>query len=111
MNQKFSLDEYLKEVVKVLRQKEAEMARGNIAKLEDLEQTTDATLLRKWGWISTLLGAGFSFLILPFSIGILQTFVPEWASLLLWSIAKVSMAMSLLMLGASIYFTVCLKSD
>lgn len=107
----FSLDLYLKEVVKRLRRHEAEMARGDISRLEELEQTTDSTILRKWGWISTLTGAFFSFIILPFTIGVVQAFLPEWGSNLLWAIAKVSMGLSLLMLLASIYFTLGLNSN
>ena len=111
MKDGFSLELYLKEVVKRLRRHEAEMARGDIGRLEELEQTTDSTLLRKWGWISTLCGAFFSFVLLPFTIGVVQPFLPEWGNSLLWAIAKVSMGMSLLMLLASIYFTVGLNSN
>lgn len=111
MKPKFSLEEYLIEVAKRLRQHEAERARGNLTQLEELEHTTDATLLRKWGWLSTIIGAVFSFLLLPFVLGIIQPFVPEMLSLFLWAVVKVSMGMSLLMLAVSIYFTIGYQSE
>ncbi len=111
LKQGFSLKLYLIEVAKLLRQHEAERARGDLATLEALEHTTDATLLRKWGWISTIVGAGFAFLVLPLTIGLIQRHIPEWLNLLLWAVAKTSMGMSMLMFAASVYFTVGLNSD
>ncbi len=106
MDKRFSGKEYLKEVAKVLRQREAETARGDLARLEYLENTTDEMLLRKWGWISTIVGAIASFFLLPLFIGLIQHFLPEWLSLLLWSLAKVSMGICLLMFAVTIYFTI-----
>ena len=105
------LQQYLSEVAKKLRQHEANRARGDIGSLEALEHTTDATLLRKWGWVSTIVGAGFAFLVMPLTIGLIQRYVPEWLNLLLWAVAKTSMGMSMLMFAASVYFTVGLNSD
>ncbi len=111
MKQEFSFKQYLKDVASQLRQHEAERARGDLHCLEDLEHTTDATLLRKWGWISTIVGTAFSFLVLPLAIGLIQRHIPEWLNLLLWAVAKTSMGMSMLMFAASVYFTVGLQSD
>lgn len=105
-NEGFSKERYLKEVAQKLRQVEAERIRGDLIKLEELEHTTDATLLRKWGWISAIVGAIFSFFILPLIIGLVQHFLSEWLSQFLWAIAKVSMGMSLLMFAASVYITI-----
>lgn len=109
MNQKFSMQTYIGRVAGELRRREAEMHRGNIARLEALEQTSDRGLICKWGWISSACGAVFSFLVLPIFIGIFQSLVPGWACLLLWSFAKVSMALVLLMFLVSLYFTIASK--
>lgn len=111
MKQGFSFKPYLHDVAQKLRQHESERARGNLSLLEHVEHTSDETLLRKWGWISTIVGAIFSFLVMPFAISILQPFVPELFDKILWAVAKVSMGMSLLMFAASIYFTIGLDSD
>lgn len=111
MSQGFSLDNYLKEVAGRLRQAEAERARGDLARLEELEHTSDMTLVKKWGWISVIVGAGFCFVLFPFVVGILQHYVPDWVGTFLWSVIKVSMGMTLLMLGVTIYFTIGPYSD
>ncbi len=111
MSQGFSIDKYLKEVAGRLRQAEAERARGDLARLEELEHTSDMTLVKKWGWISVIVGAAFSFVVLPFIVGIAQHYVPDWIGTLLWSVIKVSMGMTLLMLGVTIYFTIGPNSD
>lgn len=97
---------YLREIVRRLRQKEAEKARGDLEKLDELEQIQDNILLRKWAWISTIYGAIFSFLLVPLLISVLQPFLPDFLNSCLWIIAKVSMAISLLMFGTAIYFTI-----
>ncbi len=111
MKEGFSFQLYLKDVAVILRKHEAEKVRGDLKCLENLEHTTDATLLRKWGWISTIVGTIFSFLVLPIIIGLIQRHIPDWLNLLLWAIAKTSMGMSMLMFAASVYFTVGLRSD
>ncbi len=103
------LKQYLHEVAQKLRQHECERARGNLAVLESIEHTTDASLLRKWGWISTFVGAIFAFFVMPLAITIFQPFVSGPIDNMLWAVAKVSMAMALLMFGASIYFTLVLS--
>jgi len=40
-----------------------------------------------------------------------QHYVPDWIGTLLWSVIKVSMGMTLLMLGVTIYFTIGPNSD
>ena len=100
------VDSYAKRLAVRLRQLEAERARGNLAQLEELEHTTDITLLKKWGWITTMAGAGVSFIALPFIIGVVQHFLPEIICQFLWAFVKLAMGMSLLMFAASIYFTI-----
>ncbi|MBX9685930.1 MAG: hypothetical protein K2X27_04460 [Candidatus Obscuribacterales bacterium] len=111
MKANLSKEEYFKLLATRLRQIEAERARGDMAKLEDLEQTTDATLLRKWTLVSAIVGAAGSFFLMPLLISVVQPFIPEWADTLLWSIAKVSMGLALLMFGAAIYFTLGMNQD
>lgn len=108
---KRDLEHYLKEVATRLRQHEAERIRGDLALLEELEHTTDMTLLRKWGWISSIIGAIGSFVAFPLLLGVIQHFLPEWLGNTLWTIAKVAMGLSLLMFAASVYFTIGPQSE
>ena len=107
----FSLEQYMKEVAGKLRQHEAERIRGDLTLLEELENTTDLALLRKWGWISSIIGAGVAFIAMPFVIGLLQHFLPDWIGSLLWATTKVAMGLSLLMFGMSVYFTIGPNSE
>jgi hypothetical protein len=111
LKQEFSLKQYLHDAARILRQHESERVRGNLEALEQIEHTPDAILLRKWGWISTLVGAVLSFFIMPCFLGILQHMVPPLVAGLLWALTKVFMGLSLLMMAASIYFTIGLSDS
>ena len=107
----FSLDQYIKDAAIFLRKYEAERLRGNIAQLEDLENTSDIALVRKWAWISAICGALFSFLAMPLLLGLVQSLLPFMLTQFLWAFVKVSMGMSLLMFAAAIYFTIGMSSE
>lgn len=100
---------YLKAIAAKLRRNEAEKARGDLGKLEELDQTQDLALLRKWAWVITIYGVLFSFVGVPLIIMVVQPFLSEWLSTLIWSFAKASMAISMLMFGTAIYFTTKLQ--
>lgn len=100
---------YLKTIAAKLRQKEAEKSRGDLSKLQELDQTQDIAILRKWAWISTIYGAIFSFFGIPLIIMVVQPFLPEMLCTFIWCFAKVSMAVSMLMFGTSIYLTTKLQ--
>lgn len=111
MSKEFSLDQYIHDMASYLRKYEAERLRGNLTQLEDLENTSDTALLRKWAWISSICGALFSFFGMPLLLGLLQSLLPFYVGQFLWAFVKVSMGMSLLMFAASIYFTIGMSSE
>lgn len=111
MSEKFSVQKFKKDVVVELRSKEAEMCRGNLSRLEQLDSTTDEYLLKKWSWTSAVAGAIFSFFLCPLVLGVLTAILPKLMSEFLWALAKVCMGMSLLMFCAAIYFTIVRSSD
>lgn len=111
MPPKFSIQQYKVDLAGFLRTKEAEMARGNLSRLEQLESTTDEYLLKKWTWVSAISGAGFSFFVCPFLLSLITPLLPQLLSELLWAVAKVCMGMCLLMFCAAIYCTIVKSSD
>lgn len=111
MTKQFSLQTYKQEIIKFIREKEAEMSRGNISKLEALEKSTDEILLKKWAWLSAIVGVIFSFIFLPFLISIMHMFLPAVLLQVLWFCTRACMGMSLLMFGAATYFTIIKSSD
>ena len=109
MTQQPSNQRYLKAIAAKLRRKEAEQARGDLSRLQELDQTQDIALLRKWAWVSTIYGAIFSFIGIPMIITVAQPFLSEMLSNFIWIFAKIAMALSMLMFGTSIYFTTKLQ--
>lgn len=101
-----SIKDYLDTVATHLRQREAHMRRGDLAKLDALEEITDEDLLRKWSWMSAIAGLGVCFFIVPFVLSIINRYLPSILAHLLWSIVLVSMLVVMGMFGAAIYLTV-----
>ncbi|MBY0356391.1 MAG: hypothetical protein K2W82_00200 [Candidatus Obscuribacterales bacterium] len=108
---RISLNEYQKHLVGFIRRREAELSRGDISKLESLDRTSDDMLLRKWSWLSTIVCAAFSFLLMPFIISLIQRLIPNILYQMLWLITKTSMAVSLVVFAAAVYFTVLRTPD
>lgn len=111
MSEKFSFQQLKSDLVAELRKKEAEMCRGDLSRLEQLESTTDSYLLKKWTWTSAIAGAAFSFFACPLLLGVLTPFLPVLLTEFLWAVAKVCMGMCLLMFCAAIYFTIVRSSN
>lgn len=111
MSEKFSVQQYKQDLSKMLRSKEADMCRGDLSRLEQLDATTDEYLLRKWSWISAITGAGVSFLLAPLLLSLVTPLFPTLLSEFLWAVAKVCMGMALLMFCAAIYFTIGKSSE
>lgn len=97
---------YLREIARRLRQFEAEKARGDLSKLEELDQLPDIILLRKWAWMCSIVFCGFAFLAMPLIISIFQPFMPEGLNTFVWAFAKTAMATALLLLGTTVYLTI-----
>ena len=111
LSEKFSLQQYKQDLSNMIRGKEADMCRGDLSRLEQLDATTDEYLLRKWSWISAISGAAASFLLAPFLLGLITPLLPTILSELLWAVAKVCMGLALLMFCAAIYFTIGKSSE
>jgi hypothetical protein len=111
LSQKFSFQQYRLDLANAIRSKEADMCRGDLSRLEQLDSTTDDYLLKKWSWISAITGAASSFLAAPFLLSIFVPLLPELVGQLLWAVVKVCMGLSLLMFCAAIYFTISRSSE
>lgn len=101
----FNLENHLKQVAQLVREKEAYMRRGDLAALQELDELTDEYLLRKWAWVAAIVGVIASFAVVPLVLGVIGGFLPVFVRELFWAFAKVSMGVSLLMFCAAIYFT------
>ena len=102
----FQFESYKQNIAAYLREKEIEMARGNLKHLQMLESISNEELLQRWAWKSTILGAIFSFLIAPLMLSVLHIFLSHLLIKLLWAVVEICMALSIAMLCAAMYFTV-----
>jgi hypothetical protein len=94
-----------------LREREANLARGQLTKLQALENVSDLDLLRKWAWMSAIFLAVGSFLGAPILLMAVGFILPFILSQLLWILAKIAMALTCAMLGTAIYLTFFAPSD
>lgn len=106
MPKDFSLADHKRQVAIYLREKEAHMCRGQIDRLNALDQMSDKELLVRWSWRSAILGAIIAFLGGPLLINIVRLFLPELLLKLVWALIQVSMVLSMMMLGTAMYLTV-----
>lgn len=111
MSKPFSLFALKNDAVGHIRRLEAELSRGDLAKLEAIDRTTDQTLLRKWSWVVAIITIIFSFAILPLLVSIIQIFSPLEIRKFFWFCIKFCMGISLLMFGTVTYFTIFKSSD
>ncbi len=100
-----SIDEYKHLVATYIRQKEADMCRGQLERLNELERVSDDELLRKWAWMSAIAGAAASFLAGPLILTVLARLLPPLLLLFFWAVVKVAMAASLSMFALAFYLT------
>jgi uncharacterized membrane protein len=98
--------EQLQTLVIRLRQHEANKLRGDVAKLQDLEEMTDEELLKKWSWMCSIAGLIVCYFIVPFVLSIINRFLPAILAHLLWAVALASMFAVMAMFGCAIYLTV-----
>ena len=105
MLQASTLEEYRLLVVRRIRDLEAKRAKGDAEKLADIERTSDAYLIRKWLWMSSIVAAPIVYLIVPLFLNLLS-FLPGFLLTCLWILAKGLMGIVFVLFIAAIYFTV-----
>jgi hypothetical protein len=98
-------DDYCTKVAAYLRAREANLLRGKPDLLQSLDETTDLDLLKKWSWLSTIVGALVSCLAFPLALNVLHIIAPPIIMQLLVSIMKVCMGLTFAMFALAAYFT------
>lgn len=98
-------------LVKRLRAHEVRKAQGDELKLHELEDMTDALLLRKWMWIVSIVGAPITFVGVPIVLAAFGLFLPPIIMGFLWNLAKLAMAVVFTIFVLAIYFTTSKSSN
>lgn len=94
-----------------LRGQEADALRGQPERLHELELVTDLDLLKKHTWKLAIKSALASFFVAPLSVMVLQTFLPEILSHILWFLVKLAMAGTGVLFALAAYYTFGTGSD
>jgi hypothetical protein len=101
-----SVDDLKSGVVTYLRDLEVMRAQGDRTKLHQIESMNDEELLRKWLWIGGLGGGLVCFVVLPIIFKLAGMIVPYLFMEILWTVLRLAMGISLVLLGLAIYVTV-----
>jgi len=100
------IEKYRTLLVKRLRSREMEKARGDVPRLEHIESLTDTDLLHKWMWIVSIVGGPICFLVVPLFISVLSPFLPHLIMDVLWNGARIAMALVFGIFILAVYSTV-----
>ncbi|MBI4534367.1 MAG: hypothetical protein HY711_10525 [Candidatus Melainabacteria bacterium] len=106
MARESSLNEYKDLLSGLCRRLEVKCARGDQRRLERLDEMSDDELMRKWLWVSSIVGALIFYLGLPFLLSLLAQFIPSLLMQLLWSVLKLGMGMVIVIFALAVYFTI-----
>ncbi len=84
---------------------EIKRAGGNLQRLDEIADFNDDEVLRRALWMISIVGGPVVYLVCPFVLSILQTFI--WAQLsgVLWTLLKVAMGLIFAIFLLAIYFT------
>jgi hypothetical protein len=88
-----------------LRRQEETRAQGDSSRLDDIAASADDYLLKRWLWTICVIQIPVAFILIPFLLSILAHYISAGPSQILWVVAKSFMALSLLLLVATIVFT------
>ncbi|HEY9778402.1 MAG TPA: hypothetical protein V6C81_31865 [Planktothrix sp.] len=105
------LEEYQSLVAARLRLHETRKAGDDEAKLKEIQDMGDPELLRKWMWLTAIVGGPISFIAVPFILSLFSTFLPVVVMAILWNIAKLAMGMVFIVFLLAVYFTTSVKSN
>lgn len=93
-----------------LRDLEVKRAAGDPERIQELASIPDAEIMRRWMWIVSVVGAPICFVVAPFVLSVLGTFLPHAFAEFLWITAKVAMAVVFITFLLAIYFTLTEQS-
>jgi hypothetical protein len=80
-------------LAKWLRIREMQTARGDVPRLAHIEALTDEELVRKWMWLTTIVGGPICFIVVPFALSLVTSFVPHFFLEILWDVDRIVMAL------------------
>lgn len=101
-----SLAEYKAFVAEHLRARELKRANNDEVTVNQIAMSTDDDILRKWLWKLLIISGPVTFIILPFCLSLIGTFL--WPPIMgtLWLLTKMAMGMVLILFVLAILFTV-----
>jgi hypothetical protein len=88
-----------------LRAFEIKRAGGNIQRLDELADFNDDEVLRRGLWMISIVGGPVVYLLLPFVLSILQTFIWAQLTIVLWTLLKIAMGLIFAIFALAVYFT------
>ncbi|PZM80725.1 MAG: hypothetical protein DKT66_15865 [Candidatus Melainabacteria bacterium] len=88
-----------------LRAFEIKRAGGNIQRLDELADFNDDEVLRRGLWMISIVGGPVVYLLLPFVLSILQTFIWAQLTIVLWTLLKIAMGLIFATFALAVYFT------
>lgn len=88
-----------------LRAFEIKRAGGNIQRLDEIADFNDDEVLRRGLWMISIVGGPVVYLVMPFILSIVQTFM--WAPIthVLWILLKCAMGFVFVVFFLAVYFT------
>lgn len=84
---------------------EIKRAGGNIQRLDEIADYNDDEVLRRGLWMISIVGGPVVYLVLPFILSIVQTFVWSTLSQILWVLLKIAMGFIFVVFLLAVYFT------
>lgn len=94
-----------RKAVKFVRQQEERACSGNPERLAELATTSDEYLFKKALWTVFMIAGPICFVVLPILISFAGIFFPAQWIAVLWTLAKVSMAMTLFLFSVCLFLT------
>lgn len=88
-----------------LRAFEIKRAGGNMQRLDEIADYNDDEVLRRGLWMASIVGGPVVYLVIPFVLSIVQTFLPPALTAFLWTFLKVLMALVFATFLLAVYFT------
>ncbi|HMW91164.1 MAG TPA: hypothetical protein PKN86_04285 [Candidatus Obscuribacter sp.] len=99
------LEQMRRKAVKFVRQKEERACGGNPERLAELATTSDDYLFKKALWTLFMIVGPICFVVLPVLISFFGIFLPPQWIAVLWTLAKVCMALTLFLFSVCLYLT------
>lgn len=88
-----------------LRAFERKRAGGNIQRLDEMADFNDDEVLRRGLWMISIVGGPIVYLLLPFLLSIVQTFLWVQLTAVLWTLLKIAMGCIIVVFMLAVYFT------